>query len=113
MLKKLIGHGDGATAALACRVLGATSLRIEILRALIASQQVSTAEVMEEFSLSRGQAMSHLKDLEQSGMLTKQRTTHPRGSGPITYWRPNADGVEDVLDSLFSHLLDHRRSLGS
>lgn len=102
----LIGHGDLEAAERACRVLCIAPLRIEILRFVLCRTEVSAATLMKEFGLTRNGALSHIKVLAEEDLLTQRRATHPRGSGPITYWRADRAGVQSVLETLTRHVLN-------
>lgn len=53
--------------------------------------------------------MQHLRILSEVGLITKRKSTHPRGSGPITYWRADRNEVEVVLERFVHHLLGEAR----
>lgn len=106
----LVGYGYDDAAALAYRALGATSTRVEILRLVLSSREVSTADVMNALGLSRNGVTRHLRELNADGLLCERHATHPRGSGPITYWSADADRVLDVLDSLVDHVMPRART---
>jgi predicted ArsR family transcriptional regulator len=99
MVFSLTGVGNDALAARSYRTLGASPVRIEILRLLLAAGELSAADLMAELGLTRNGVRRHLHALRQDGLLTERHTTHPRGSGPITYWGADPDEVIDVLVS--------------
>jgi DNA-binding transcriptional ArsR family regulator len=106
--RSLIGRGDSIAAERACRVIGATPTRLEVLRMIVAFEDISTAELIEALDLTRNGVLRHLKVLKSEGLISATRTTHPRGAGPITYWRADVDELGDVLESLSHHLLAGR-----
>ncbi|GGF21487.1 ArsR/SmtB family transcription factor [Subtercola lobariae] len=105
MSVSLVGHGDDYAAARAYRALGATSTRVEILRLVLASGEVSAAELMAALALTRNGVHHHLRALTDDGLLLERHTTHPRGSGPITYWRADPDEVLTMLEDLTAHVM--------
>jgi len=106
--RSLVGHGDPLAAARISRVFGANVLRLEITRYLVTRDETSTADVMREFGLSRNGALAHLRELDAEGIVVAVRHTHPRGSGPITYWRVDPDEVELALRTLVEHVSGSR-----
>lgn len=102
--RSLVGLGDPEAAARAYAALGMQPLRVEILRYVLSRTEVSTAEVMREFGLTRNGVTRHLQSLGDDGLLTRRQTTHPRGAGPITYWAAIPDEVVDLVDRLLAHL---------
>jgi predicted ArsR family transcriptional regulator len=103
--RSLTGFGDELSAARAYGALAMLPLRVEILRLTLSRAEVSTAEVMSELGLTRNGALHHLRQLCTSGILSEQRCTHPRGSGPITYWTADRDELIALIESLLAHLL--------
>jgi predicted ArsR family transcriptional regulator len=101
----LVGFGDHDAAARAYDAFGILPLRIEIVRFALSRPEFSAADVMAEFGLTRNGALQHLRKLTDEGLLFERRCTHPRGSGPITYWRADADGVHDLLAALVDHVM--------
>ncbi|WP_440709070.1 helix-turn-helix domain-containing protein [Herbiconiux sp. YIM B11900] len=84
-----------------------------VLRALIGSAGPSTADIQQASGLSRSGVLKHLHHLEDLGMATSSRTTHPRGKGPITYWHADPAAVEDALLALVDHIMPLAASEGS
>ena len=101
----LVGFGDDESAARAYGALAILPLRVEILRFVLSRSEVSVADVMAEFGVTRNGALQHLKGLGDEGLLLARRCTHPRGSGPITYWRAYPDEVEALMQRLVGHIL--------
>ncbi|WP_425562260.1 FaeA/PapI family transcriptional regulator [Leifsonia kafniensis] len=103
-------RAESESSARIFRALSISPTRVEILRQIIDQQEVSTADIMSKFGLTRNGARSHLVSLSTEGLITYRRSTHPRGSGPITYWRPDVDEVALLLDelSLYLHLPNFR-----
>ncbi|UFS58121.1 ArsR/SmtB family transcription factor [Subtercola endophyticus] len=104
MIEPLIGFGDAAAADRACAALGITPTRIEILRVVLASGDVSASELALNLGLSRNGVLHHLRALTEGGLLRARHCTHPRGSGPITYWRADEQEVRSVLHDVDRHL---------
>jgi predicted ArsR family transcriptional regulator len=102
--RSLLGFGDELEATRVYDALGIAPLRIEILRLLLSRREASAADVMNEFGLTRNGALTHLKRLSADGILVSRSSTHPRGSGPITYWSVDRDALADLTDSLLNHL---------
>jgi predicted ArsR family transcriptional regulator len=111
MAKLLVGHGDDYTAQRAYRVTGSPPARLEVLRFVLAYPETTTAEVMVALNMSRNGVLRHLKVLADEGMLEMRHATHPRGAGPITYWRANVDEAWAVFEALGDHLFDMTRTL--
>lgn len=59
---------------------------------------------MEEFGLTGNGALLHLKCMMAEMILFERRCTHPRGSGPVTYWSVNRSEVESLIESLVDYL---------
>lgn len=104
MVKSLIGHGDDYAAQRAYRIIGLPSARLEILRFVLAFDEVSTAEIMQTLNMTRNGVLRHLEVLSSEGLIVNRRATHPRGAGPITYWRGDADEARGALEALTAHL---------
>lgn len=100
----LAGIGDEDTACKAYDALG-VRLRDELLRFLVSQPEVSTARIMSEFGISRSGAVKHLRILSESGLVTKRRSTHPRGSGPITYWQADPAEVVVLMEGFLHYIL--------
>ncbi|CAN5248687.1 hypothetical protein BH09ACT6_BH09ACT6_26860 [soil metagenome] len=81
-------------------VFGVSSVRLDIITALLAGGEVSDAALMDRFGLTRNGIRRHLKALEAQGIITGRHATHPRGSGPITYWRADAEELLLLIDDL-------------
>ncbi|WP_426518185.1 hypothetical protein ACPPVQ_02220 [Diaminobutyricibacter sp. McL0618] len=94
----LVGLGDELAAGRAYQGLGIASSRVEILRFVLSRSEVSTADVMREFCITRNGARNHLESLSAQNLVTVRHATHPRGSGPIRYWRANPPEVALLLD---------------
>jgi hypothetical protein len=102
--QSLVGLGDEESAARAYEAFAMTPVRMEILRLALSRKEVSTADVMNEFAITRNGALVHLKRIAAQGLLRKHRCTHLRGSGPITYWRADPDELDAIVRSLLGHL---------
>ncbi|RFA12397.1 hypothetical protein B7R22_16535 [Subtercola boreus] len=85
--------------------LGITETRLEILRILLSRPETTTAQLIRATGLSMNGVRAHLQALIGCGLVEGRRATHPRGSGPITYWRAAADDIEDLMDQLCRYLL--------
>jgi DNA-binding transcriptional ArsR family regulator len=109
MLNSLVGYGDEVAAERVNRVLGVRATRVEILRLIVASSEASAAELMSETGLTRNGVIGHLRILTEEGLLIERHATHPRGSGPITYWRADVDEVLSVLDVFSMHVMSSAR----
>lgn len=97
MMFPVISGVDFTYAEFGLRALGASPNRIEVLRLVLGAAEVTTADLMAELNLSRGGVLKHLDALADLGLVTARHTTHPRGSGPITYWRADEERVRDFL----------------
>ncbi|MCU1480649.1 MAG: hypothetical protein JWQ19_1435 [Subtercola sp.] len=104
MIEPLIGFGDADAADRACIALGITPTRIEILRIVLASGDVSASQLAMNLGLSRNGVLHHLRALTEGGLLRARHCTHPRGSGPITYCRADEEEVRTVLRDVNRHL---------
>lgn len=71
-----------------------------MLRAVIASTEATTAKLMELSGLTRSGVLGHLRIPARDGLVKGRRTTHPRGSGPITYWHAVSEEIEDLMSNL-------------
>jgi predicted ArsR family transcriptional regulator len=87
------------------RALGTGATRIEILRFTIASGEVTSSQLMAELGLTRNGVRAHLVALTAEGLLIERHATHPRGCGPVTYWRADIDEVIAVMDALSEHVI--------
>ncbi|QWT24445.1 winged helix-turn-helix domain-containing protein [Subtercola sp. PAMC28395] len=87
-------------------VFGISSVRLDIITALLSGCELSDAALMERFGITRNGIRRHLKALESEGIIVGRHTTHPRGAGPITYWRADADELLMLLDDLRSTILN-------
>ncbi|GAA0991148.1 hypothetical protein GCM10009563_03220 [Subtercola frigoramans] len=85
--------------------LGASALRVEILTFVLTNASSSTAEIMTQFAITRNGALDHLRLLQRNGLVSAERRTHPRGSGPITYWSAEEGDVAVVLYDLIDYIL--------
>lgn len=101
----LVGLGDAASAARVYSALAIPSLPVEILRFVLSRREASTAEVMREFRITRNGARVHLLRLKRHDLLTTRHCTHPRGSGPITYWQADLPEIELLLGVFVDHVL--------
>jgi hypothetical protein len=106
MRDSLVGFGDADRAAVAFRALDVGTVRIEVLRQIVASREVSTADLMGELGFTRNGLTPHPRALASAGLIAERHATHPRGSGPITYWRANVDSVLTTLDAVVAHVTD-------
>jgi len=102
--RSLAGWGDESSAARAYDAFGMAPLRMEILRFALSRREISTADVMHEFGLTRNGALQHLKQLAGELLITSRRCTHPRGSGPVTYWSADRDEFDSLVESLLRHV---------
>ncbi|GGF33821.1 hypothetical protein GCM10011399_28740 [Subtercola lobariae] len=84
--------------------LGVSNARVEILRAISRRGESPTSALMEDVGLSRNGLSRHLEVLRQSGFLSDRHATHPRGSGPITYWSLDSDGISDAIEALLTYI---------
>ena len=101
---RLGGETVSPAVSKAAKALGLSPTRIEVLK-LVLAHETSTAEVMEQLGLSRNGALQNLRSLENAGIVTERRVTHPRGSGPITYWAGKTSDVEGLIDDIFAFLV--------
>jgi predicted ArsR family transcriptional regulator len=85
--------------------LGVSPVRLEILRFVISKREVSVSAIMTELGMTRNGIRRHLDCLRESGLISERHTTHPRGAGPITYWRADENSVAYALDWLSTQLL--------
>lgn len=85
--------------------LGITESRLEILRILLSRHETTTAQLIRSTGLSMNGVRAHLRALVRCGLVEGRHATHPRGAGPITYWRAAADDTEDLMDQLCRYLL--------
>ncbi len=86
-----------------CHLIG-SPIRMEIVRLLAASGETCTSEIMETLVLSRGCVVGHLKALAAANLAQLRHATHPRGAGPITYWRLDVERTLDLVDWLYDHI---------
>ena len=100
----LAGLGNDIAAHRDYRGLGIAALRIEILRFVVSRPQVCTADVMREFHITRNGARHHLHALSDEELIVARHTTHPRGSGPITYWSADRAEIHEFFDALIDHV---------
>ena len=101
----LIGTGDEHLAWSAYSALGISHRRVEILRFLLSREQTSVSQVMVEFGLTRNGVLGHLRAMQNGGLVSVRRSTHPRGAGPISYWKADTGAVSDLLEGLQLHVL--------
>ena len=101
----LVGTGDEHLAWTAYLALGIPHTRVEILRYLLSREQASVSQVMAEFGLARNGVLGHLRVMQKGGLVSVSRKTHPRGSGPISYWKADTDAVSELLEGLRWHIL--------
>ncbi|TIH33898.1 ArsR family transcriptional regulator [Subtercola vilae] len=87
---------DATDAELAVAGLGVSAARLEILRFILSKREVSVTAIMVEVGMTRNGVRRHLEALQHSGLISERRTTHPRGSGPITYFSANEDSVAEA-----------------
>ena len=105
MTESLLGESNDSIVALSYRALGIKPVRLEILRLILGRGETSAAQVMTEFNISRNGALLHLRSLTDAALLHERHDTHPRGSGPITYWRADADNASVMLDTVFDYVM--------
>ncbi|WP_345763401.1 ArsR/SmtB family transcription factor [Diaminobutyricibacter sp. McL0608] len=86
-------------------LVSAGRTRVEILRMLSHLPNCTTSHVMAELGLTRNGVLAHLKTLAAAGLISRHRSTHPRGSGRTYYWRANQEMVSDALDDLYDYIL--------
>jgi predicted ArsR family transcriptional regulator len=103
-MPSLLGFGDDYIAARAYSAFGISHRRVEILRFLMSRRESSVADLMCEFALTRNGALGHLKAMERQGLVSVRHSTHPRGAGPISYWRADTAAVRELLEGLLSHV---------
>lgn len=101
----LTGYGDEYAASRAYVAFAISPLRVELIRYLLVRDEVSVGELMREFCVTRNGIVSHLRALTVQGLAHERRATHPRGSGPITYWSIDRFNVDELLATLTAHLL--------
>ena len=101
----LAGTGDEHLAWSAYLTLGISPRRVEILRFLLSREQTSVSQVMTEFGLTRNGVLGHLRAMQQGGLISVSRSTHPRGAGPISYWKADLCAVSKLLEGLQWHVL--------
>jgi predicted ArsR family transcriptional regulator len=87
-------------------VFSMSPVRIEIIRILVSHGEASIADLAAQLKLSRNGVKSHLSQLESEGVAARRQATHPRGSGPITYWRADIDEITEVFDSFRNLILE-------
>ncbi|WP_172592298.1 winged helix-turn-helix transcriptional regulator [Subtercola boreus] len=87
-------------------VFGISHVRIDILKALISNGEASVADLSDQLGMTRTGLIRHLLLLETQGIAYRRQTTHPRGSGPITYWHADLDEVSILIDSFRTILLE-------
>ena len=85
-------------------LVGISSTRLEIIRLLGERVEISDAALMAELGLARNSVRKHLRHLQACGIALPRHTTHPRGSGPITFWRVDSDVLDRVVATLCEHL---------
>jgi len=101
----LVGTGDEHLAWSAYSALGISHRRVEILRFLLSRERTSVSQVMAEFGLTRNGVLGHLRAMQQGGLISVSRTTHPRGAGPISYWKADTEAVFELMEGLQLHVL--------
>ena len=101
----LMHESDDLVVARGYQALGIKSVRVEILRFILSHGETCAADLMQEFALSRNGVLAHLRALTAAGLLHERHDTHPRGSGPITYWRADLEDASVVLDTLVDYVL--------
>ncbi|RFA18837.1 ArsR/SmtB family transcription factor [Subtercola boreus] len=104
MVESLLRESNDEIVALSYRALGIKPVRLEILRLILARGETSAAHLMAEFGLSRNGVLCHLRSLTAAGLLHERHDTHPRGSGPITYWSADAENASIMLDTLLDYM---------
>ncbi|GGF30806.1 ArsR/SmtB family transcription factor [Subtercola lobariae] len=101
----LLHESDELVIARSYQALGIKSVRVEILRYILSNGETCASDLMREFGLSRNGVLAHLRALTTAGLLHERHDTHPRGSGPITYWRADLEDASVVLDTLVDYVL--------
>lgn len=94
-----------ASEADALLLLGASPVRVDVLRLILQRGELTAAELMETLGLTRNGVGSHLDALTTAGFLIERRTTHPRGSGGIIYWSADRDRIAAALWKFTGELL--------
>ena len=95
---------SGVSLEEACAAIAATPARLQTLRLVMNSAEVTAKDVMDALELSRTAAGYHLAALVEAGLIHERRATHPRGSGPVIYWAADLSAIHAVRDTLFQHL---------
>ena len=88
-------------------LLDASSVRVELLRLLLAHDELTALEVMDALALTRNGVGKHLNALTEAGFLIERRATHPRGAGGVIYWRADRDRIARTLWGLTGALLGY------
>lgn len=88
----------------ACAAIASTPARLRTLRVVMDHDEVTAKDVMEELGLSRSAAGYHLAALVDARLVHERRATHPRGSGPVIYWKADRKAIHAVRETLFEHL---------
>lgn len=88
-------------------LLGASAVRVELLRIVAAHGELTALEIMDVLGLTRNGVGKHLNALTDAGFLIERRATHPRGSGDVIYWRADRDRIAAELWALTGTLLGY------
>jgi predicted ArsR family transcriptional regulator len=84
----------------ASAALGVNQTRLDLIHLLVNNPQCSTNDLMMALDLTRNGVLTHLKALESMQLVSEKRETHPRGSGPITYWLADIPEFEYLMGEL-------------
>ncbi|PQZ55340.1 hypothetical protein CQ040_09910 [Microbacterium sp. MYb54] len=68
-------------------LLDASRVRVDLLRLMLAHDELTAIELMDALELTRIGVGKHLNELTEAGLLIERRATHPRGTGGVIYWR--------------------------
>lgn len=88
-------------------LLDASQVRVDLLRLMLAHDELTALEVMDALGLTRNGVGKHLNALTEAGFLIERRATHPRGIGGVIYWRADRDRIARTLWSLTGALLGY------
>lgn len=88
-------------------LLDASKVRVDLLRLMLAHDELTALEVMDALTLTRNGVGKHLNALTEAGFLVERRATHPRGIGGVIYWRADRDRIARTLWALTGSLLGY------
>lgn len=94
-------------------LLGASAVRVAVLRAVLAQEEVTALELMDVLGLTRNGVGKHLDELTAAGFLIERRATHPRGKGGVIYWRADRDRIAAELWRLTGDLFGFSAAAGA